>query len=794
MSYTKPFKELNKSNADIAGGKGASLGEMINSGIPVPDGYVVLADTFEKFIRDTDLIQEIDAILNDVDHKAVHTVDEASEKIQGLIKQAEMPKSIADEIISSFDTLNAEFVAVRSSATAEDGADHAWAGQLDSYLNITKDNVLEKVQHCWASLFTPRAIFYRFEKGLNTTKISVAVVVQKMVNSEKSGIAFSVHPVTEDRNQLIIEAGLGLGEAIVSGSITPDAYVVEKEPRNILDVNIAEQSRGLFRKSDGGNEWIELGEKGKEQILSEEQINGLSELIIKIENHYGFPCDIEWAFENEKFFIVQSRPITTLAAIFEKKEDISLIEKYDWDYSHERVMSYRMMEMFYVGSQEIASKVGCNFNSTLYRVEKNNVKFFYDKGELKRVFSKWGEVLSDQTKTKFIDDVTKELKIKYKNFSKEIDEFPEDFKKLSSLELKDVFNYYIKIDNEMSYPQWILFFQFEKELTDNLKRFLINENVKDVDNFIEILSQPITMIPADQYTLDILKTLDDNSIGYDIDSLSKKYKHWGCFDVNYPEKDRAFHIEQIEKIKNDSDVSKDKIEEKYKNIKNIKNDIVSKYKFNNHTNSLIELFKTYADLKEWKNFYREEWTSNLKKLYEEISYRSNLKLKDILFYTNEEIIDLIKSDIKIDYEEIIRRMNNSVFLFLNDNLYIYKENLEQIDKIINKTKEDDFLKGQTAFKGKVRGFAKIINSSDDFEKIKEGDILVTPTTRPSYLPIMQKCSAIVTNEGGLLSHAAIVSRELKKPCVIGTKNATGVLKDGDKIEVDADNGIVKKIN
>ncbi len=312
MSYTESFKKLNKSNADIAGGKGASLGEMINSGIPVPDGYVVLADTFEEFIKETDLIQEIDAILDQVDHRAVHTVDDASEKIQGLIKRAKMPKLIADEVLSSFDTLDSEFVAVRSSATAEDGADHAWAGQLDSYLNITKDNVLEKVQHCWASLFTPRAIFYRFEKGLNTTKISVAVVIQKMVNSEISGIAFSVHPVTENRNQLIIEAGLGLGEAIVSGQITPDSYVVEKEPYNILDINVAEQSRGLFRKSDGGNEWIDLEERGKEQVLTEVQITELSELVIKIENHYGFPCDIEWAFEKGKFYIVQSRPITTL--------------------------------------------------------------------------------------------------------------------------------------------------------------------------------------------------------------------------------------------------------------------------------------------------------------------------------------------------------------------------------------------------------------------------------------------------------------------------------------------------
>ncbi|MDP1619910.1 MAG: PEP/pyruvate-binding domain-containing protein, partial [bacterium] len=167
--------------------------------------------------------------------------------------------------------------------------------------------------HCWASLFTPRAIFYRFEKNLHKQKISVAVVVQKMVESEFSGIAFSVHPVTEDYNQLIIEAGFGLGEAIVSGQITPDSYVVEKNPRNILDINVSTQERGIYRAKNGGNEWRDIPEpQASAQVLTEKQILELSEIILGIEKHYGFPCDIEWAFEGGKFYIVQSRPITTL--------------------------------------------------------------------------------------------------------------------------------------------------------------------------------------------------------------------------------------------------------------------------------------------------------------------------------------------------------------------------------------------------------------------------------------------------------------------------------------------------
>lgn len=308
------FNELNKDDVGVAGGKGASLGEMTQAGISVPSGYVVLTNAFEQFLDETDLRQVIRVELAKVDLDAVHTADRASEQIQNLIKKEEVPEDIKIFILNAFTKLNTKFVAVRSSATSEDSADNAWAGQLDSFLNTTEETLFENVKNCWASLFTPRAIFYRIEKGLKESYVSVAVVVQQMIKSESSGIAFSVHPVTEDSNQIIIEAGFGLGEAIVSGSITPDSYVVEKNSRKIIDICVAEQTKGVFRKGeDGGNEWRDIpAEQGATQVLSEQQILELSEMILRIEQHYGFPCDIEWAHESGEFYIVQSRPITTL--------------------------------------------------------------------------------------------------------------------------------------------------------------------------------------------------------------------------------------------------------------------------------------------------------------------------------------------------------------------------------------------------------------------------------------------------------------------------------------------------
>ncbi len=310
--YTKNFKKLSKENTGTAGGKGASLGEMTRAGIPVPPGFVVLAQAFDNFLEETDLGVEIEALLHKVKVKDINPIEKVSEEIRNLILSAKFPKDIAKEILIEFSKLKAKYVAVRSSATAEDSFTASWAGELETYLNTSKENLLENVKKCWASLFTPRAIFYRFEKKLNRQKVSVAVVVQKMVQSEISGITFTVHPVTKDYNQMVIEAGYGLGEAIVGGKITPDTYIVHKIKNTILDANISEQKMMVVRHGNGTKEDVVPKAKQKKQKLSDKYILELVKICQNIENYYKKPQDIEWALEKNKFYIVQSRPITTL--------------------------------------------------------------------------------------------------------------------------------------------------------------------------------------------------------------------------------------------------------------------------------------------------------------------------------------------------------------------------------------------------------------------------------------------------------------------------------------------------
>ncbi len=310
--FVQSFQTLSKHDTRLAGGKGASLGEMTQAGIPVPPGFVVLRTAFDRFLEDAQLTLEIEAVLDKVNCEDVASVNRASRVIHDLIHDVCFPEDLEKEILSAFDELGSEFVAVRSSATAEDSSTASWAGELESYLNTTREVLLEHVKKCWASLFTPRAIVYRNEKGMRSTRVSVAVVVQKMVQSEISGVTFTVHPVTRDMNQMILEACWGLGEYIVGGVVTPDSYIFDKKDGTILDMYVADQDRMLIR-GEKGNEDVPVPiEKVNAQKLDSRQIREFGDICIRIEKHYGFPCDIEWAMEGGAFYVVQSRPITTL--------------------------------------------------------------------------------------------------------------------------------------------------------------------------------------------------------------------------------------------------------------------------------------------------------------------------------------------------------------------------------------------------------------------------------------------------------------------------------------------------
>lgn len=312
--FVKTFKKINKKSVQEAGGKGASLGEMTQANIPIPKGLVVLSQAFDHYLDITNIEQDIDAQLKKINYEDINSVDRYSNVIRDIIDDTAIPKELEKEIMKEYKKLKTPFVAVRSSATAEDSSIASWAGELETYLNTTEKTLLKNVKKCWSSLFTPRAIYYRKEKQLDKSQVSVAVVIQEMVDSDISGITFTVHPVTQSKNQMLIEAGYGLGEAIVSGSVTPDNYVVDKKEMLILDINISEQEKEIVKCLRKGVKWKNVKKTLQEkQKLTGKQIIELASICKHIEEHYKFACDIEWAFKDGKFYITQSRPITTLS-------------------------------------------------------------------------------------------------------------------------------------------------------------------------------------------------------------------------------------------------------------------------------------------------------------------------------------------------------------------------------------------------------------------------------------------------------------------------------------------------
>lgn len=655
MKFIKQLHDINTHDAQSAGGKGASLGEMTKSGVPVPPGFVILSSAYEYFLSQNGLDPKIATLLQAVHPANTASLESVSREIRSMIENAPIPDDLLFEVVKSFILLEAPHAAVRSSATSEDSSNASWAGQLESYLNTTERTLLKYIRRCWASLFTPRAIAYRREKGLSEKKISVAVVVQKMIASDSAGVAFSVHPVTENMDQLLAEAAFGLGEPVVSGSVTPDSYIVGKEPRRIIQINIAEKNQALVLSEDTeGNELVAIeGPKVYEQVLDNTRILELADLVVAIEKHYGFPCDVEWALENGKFYILQSRPITTLS----KKEKHHL---------HYTVADLGILHHHIILSPD-------SYGALDYRtlVEDCVVRAYLTDEEMREARAR-GEKLLDKD---FFDDLVKRAA------------------------------------------------DIRASLVEYKRPAAGAVALKEWDRLLAIWKRMMTVyFYCDQPMQSALEDV----------VLKSEAGH-----------DYARHVlETMGKIKLELHASAENI--------------------------LTNGFDTFAELLEQKfNVTREEFYA----------------------LSPDEVREALKGKAP-PVENARARLGGCVFIrkenswqcLTGDEFRKWKETIEwgQPKEII----------GTVAFPGKATGRVVKHLSWTAINEIPEGAILVTGMTNPQIVPYIKNAAAIVTDEGGLTCHAAIISREWKVPCIVGTKVATRLLHDGDVVEVDANAGLV----
>ncbi|MCR4326698.1 MAG: phosphoenolpyruvate synthase [Candidatus Roizmanbacteria bacterium] len=340
------FEEVGKENIPLVGGKGANLGEMTRAGFPIPYGFIVTSQAYYNFLDETGLRPKIEKYLQELDYKDNTSLVRVSDKIQELIIESSVPERLAEQIASYYEqlyeheahtqgvaamahrikaTYKPALVAIRSSATAEDLPDASFAGQQETYLNVQgESHVIRQIKACWASLFTQRAIFYRSEKNFDHFKVGLAAVVQRMVQSDTSGIMFTVDPVTNNKKMLVIEAIFGLGEYIVQGKVTPDQYLVTKGDFKIHEKRIGTQEVRFVKRGAKNVEYKLTRREGSQQKITDKQIVEVARVGHAIEKHYYFPQDIEWAYEKEKLFITQARPITTLHANQGKQDDVTV--------------------------------------------------------------------------------------------------------------------------------------------------------------------------------------------------------------------------------------------------------------------------------------------------------------------------------------------------------------------------------------------------------------------------------------------------------------------------------------
>ncbi len=740
--YTKTFSEVTANDVYLVGGKGASLGEMTRAGIMVPNGFVITTKA--------------------------HTVS--------------TPDLIA-EIYREFDILNCEFVAVRSSANCEDSADNSFAGQFDTFLNITRENLIESVQKCWQGVYSDRCKSYLDEKNIDPNSVEIAVVIQKMIQPEVAGVAFTIHPITNDRNQIYIECALGLGEAVVAGMVTPDGYLYSKQTNKILEVDINTQTKGLFKDEFNQNRWLDISpEKGNTQKLSNPQIIELAQLCLHIEIHYDFPCDIEWCLFENNFYIVQSRPITT--------NTVTEISNYSKKYIAQRSRHGILPNPAYWNYLSESSRFS---ELHAYIDESGYFTAFYEESEWQ---DNEQEVFREiQTNPYYITQVVEaQEKIGQKLLSVIHTAYSDYYTRLD--ELCDM---WVKFDRSQVFA-WFL---GAEPLHNHLQTLYPNLSQGDFHTMVT----PHQITQATNQELEVLfltlryqsgETFDDLAVH--IHRISQKY-FWMSFGYNGPKiQDASFYQDII--LENSAMRSQD-VQARIEEIQMMSQRVAEKQQrivwskdiLKEHVR-LFEDLRLLTVLQDERKRYHFQLHIAYNDLLKKVGIQKSVDLEWLYYLTNDEIKSLSAEQIEILYQKrkksvIISTANGVTKMFDScDNLFSKtKKMLCGEEKLVNIVQ--DTISGYGASLGKVTGRIQKIFSSEMISEFVAGNILVSGMTSPEFPPAIQKSIAIITDEGGITCHAAIVAREFKKPCIIGTKFATELLNDGDLVEVDANSGVVR---
>ncbi len=734
----KDLKEIKRQEVDLFGGKATNLGFLIQNGFNVPEGFCISTQ-----------VKKLD-------------------------------KEVKNEIIKRYKNLKSK-VSVRSSATVEDAKNASFAGQFDTFLNVKDEKeLINSVEKC--KNFVKSARVNAYSKNKNVKKVKMAVIVQKMVNPDYAGVIFTFDPVYN--KDILIEYVKGLGEKLVSGKATPTSYFIDRKNYKINN---------------------KYGNLNINKIL----IQRLARLALKIEKDYNFPQDIEFATKGNQIYILQSRAITTINQIEDSisheytESKINDVIKRDkntkWFLYVTRLnpVLYRWMVNIAEGTGRIMKEAtGLDFYCYDKKVIFGNLMMSQD--DLERI----KKIIIKYNKNK--PEIFKNLAEKCLDRCKELTNFCNsikytDFKKNTNKELWEIFSKYVQ--KQMRAMTFLAL----ATILDNImeETIILSIQRKNLPN--EIVSKLVfpsfmsTIAKERLFLLKLALKLENNP-NHDYKIELKKIYDKFCWSSNLywwgDNKNMKYYDKKLRELQK-TDVKKglmnlnDEIVDNKKEFESI----IKKYNLDDDFVSYCRVAQDWAFLRTYRIEATYEGNYLIQNLRKEISKRMALKEeKDFYQLTLPEIQYFLLNNLNVDYTKINERKRGYILFFFDEKDYLFTG--KDIDRFIQKEKDIMEVKeitGNIVYIGKIEGRAKIVKKSSELSKLRKGDILITPMTTVDYIPYLDKISAIVTDEGGIACHAAIVAREFKIPAIVGTKYATKILKDNDLIEVDALKGIIRKL-
>ena len=758
-NYVLKLQHITRKDIALVGGKAASLGEMLQNNLPIPDGFVLTTKAYKEF-HDKQISEES-----------------------------------KNEIFTAFRSLHTDRVAVRSSAIAEDSFTASWAGQLNSYLNIEKKELIHAIRKCWNSIDSKRAKTYALHHDIPESRNAVAVVIQKMIYAETAGVMFTANPVNNNGTELMIEACFGPGELLVQGKITPDNYVLDKKMFLIKNKTMGTQDKMLVYQN-GKNRQVSIYRKLQNTyVLNDICIKNLAKLGMQIETYFHSYQDIEWVIEKGKVSIVQSRPVTTIGTHNKYQEILRQIppKPKGVTYALTVAQSVLFADLSLQGNKREYFKQAMNIEyepqyilidaggemSWNYRTDKQFIKAFGNQLSLIRVIETF--IATMEITGINLDALSQKLSSSF-------------HKKLSTENLiKDlsVFWEVYKLHNTSLFTFWNIEYVLSQNLTIMLKAAKREE---------EINNGLVRFYTPHKLNYFIIERLELEKI------FAHYFKSYRNKPLSLTTLSPAFRNALIEhRIRYGfilAPFNLGRLPTLYSLIKRIHEldstdrkvtVLPQKDTFSDLPPTIKELGKLARQLAFWKTHRLDLFSladSRMQNHYKLAAQKLFLPLEMLFFMTSDEIIQSLKYKRAAVTNLTLQERKSAYCLLLYNgrvNFYTPSNKGYQTSSFANAM----VIKGITASRGKVVGNVKLIMSEKDLKNLKKGDILVTKMTRPEYGSALDRASAFITDEGGLMSHAAIIAREMNKPCIVGTRNATQFLKNGDLIQVDADTGIIE---